>query len=743
MIKSSRRKAFLQVFKETYPTLSTYYDERLLNLKDEVQIDVGILTAEERQELLTKVREADTTQTLLFMVDGKYLYSTKLFLTDTNEVLTMMSDEKMKIFKEPPEDIRERNIENRQLFNSVMVRFGDHSDPIHAANNVGRLLNKEYHSHPMIHRGYFDSMEDNILYVKCGITGKKLRKDRSVLTNEGYFISSSPVEEYSLTSDWQLKAYKRHVLTQTKLAKPTFIYVEEYKTWLNFDITEFQLAISANHFAHILRAYYGNFAQTINLPYVPENGDEFNVERFTTYFNQTFRIENNLDYTRIVKRTVDDNENGENIDNTFFKTGFPASLNKVGFIKTSQKGFVFLNSENNYVNEINHRHIQNTEVIPNDENPYFSLCLMVQTPQILKVSHKTSNNKGSLLSYNTKVDTTKVPFKMLPSEETYFGREDELQKKRMEEWRQKGGLRPKRHPHTQPIFMGIEIEAVMTKPFESTPDFSKFVADVSNSGFGDHMIMKSDSSLGSNYGLEIVTIPATLGYHKKMFDEHFYKIENNFENRIMGTDKCGIHIHIAKNCFTTMDLGKFMAFINSRDNATFIDNIAGRSNNAYALKVPLAGKNTKGVDRSVRVVKSACIDGHLKNGLSTHGLPPTTETRRVAVNITNKHTIEVRIFKSSQRQNNLFMKMEFCEALVKFVRCHSMQQMTTYDFVQFILDSANKKEYPYLVRWLASKNYVGHTKKKVKGKTKLFHVYSENKIPVPETPFHKIKKETN
>jgi hypothetical protein len=71
--------------------------------------------------------------------------------------------------------------------------------------------------------------------------------------------------------------------------------------------------------------------------------------------------------------------------------------------------------------------------------------------------------------------------------------------------------------------------------------------------------------------------------------------------------------------------------------------------------------------------------------------------------------------------------------------------MTVYDYVEFILDKATKKDYPNVVRWLASKNYIGHLRKKGKDpKTglvvnKLLHVYSENKVPFPDSIFHKTK----
>ncbi len=81
----------------------------------------------------------------------------------------------------------------------------------------------------------------------------------------------------------------------------------------------------------------------------------------------------------------------------------------------------------------------------------------------------------------------------------------------------------------EPIYLGLEIEAVMKAPHQHKPGLAKFVSDLAASPVGDHMIAKSDGSIGAN-GLELVTIPATLAYHKKFLDEHFFGALKNYEN---------------------------------------------------------------------------------------------------------------------------------------------------------------------------------------------------------------------
>ncbi len=195
-----------------------------------------------------------------------------------------------------------------------------------------------------------------------------------------------------------------------------------------------------------------------------------------------------------------------------------------------------------------------------------------------------------------------------------------------------------------------------------------------------------------------------------------------------------------------------MSFINSAKNASFINAFAGRSENRYCTRSKTPGLNAKGVDISARAAVNACKlvpigAGKMKNtGLSFSRLESASHYD--AVNIQNAHTIELRIFKSSSDRNRILRILEFCESLVKFVRGHSTQQMTVYDYVEFILknERTKAKDYHNVVRWLASKNYIGHTTKHGKDpktgqdRARLIHIYSENKVPFPDTLFHNNKE---
>ena len=78
-------------------------------------------------------------------------------------------------------------------------------------------------------------------------------------------------------------------------------------------------------------------------------------------------------------------------------------------------------------------------------------------------------------------------------------------------------------------------------------------------------LLKSDSSLGSA-GFEIVTVPATLEFHRKVLWNDFFKTP--FSDGLTAaksvqswdTGVCGIHVHLTRAALTEMQLSKLLVF---------------------------------------------------------------------------------------------------------------------------------------------------------------------------------------
>ena len=252
-------------------------------------------------------------------------------------------------------------------------------------------------------------------------------------------------------------------------------------------------------------------------------------------------------------------------------------------------------------------------------------------------------------------------------------------------------------PHENTLFMGMELEVERSR--KSSNSVSVIAHDALR-GLDGNAIVVSDGSLTD--GFEMVSIPATLGYHETIWKPF---LRSDIRKHIVSymRESCGIHIHMSKECFSATALGKFVNFINSPHNTKFIDTIAQRRSGHYCSRadVPV----TSGLNRDVLIDKEKVRHG-----------------KYTSVNLTKPHTIEVRIFKGTLAFPQVMKNFEFCHALHKYVTFHAsinpVKSLFFEHFCSWIKDpsSGNRKMYPYLFDFLCHIGYitsdrgvVGHT----------------------------------
>lgn len=644
------------------------------------------------------------------------------------------------LFTEPPKEVLERHHNHLSDFIKVLKDMSDEDSLIREQNDVEYLFHNMFNSHPKVHRGYYDKIENGVLYVK-DILGNFIRKDESLPLVSGEFCSEN--YEHFISSLVNVDSRIKHMLhtamspTATKEEKEIcnkyitpISHVNGTRVYSRVNIDNIVRFTDPLSVSRVLTSIFVRFCDTNGTPSTPLTVQDFNLAGYLRYLDRDFKAELKSITQFTTKYAFDRSKDlfKEFFDGVYLKFDGGSSLRPIISINSGDAAF-YTNSS---------RCSGRTHHIELNPDVYtFDLMVTTRLASPLTKSKKTLNNEGVMLYYSQKVDAYKVPFKMLEDEKRLFDfYEEEFLKSR------KTNPKAIKHPEQNPIFLGLELEVIAKPDLQDESWFPKLIKNIADSKFGDHAIIKSDSSLHSRFGMEIVTIPATLAYHKKMFEDNFFSKPNAFHTKIMSNANCGIHVHISKNVLTPLKWGQFIDFINSSENKTFIDAMANRPPNIYCVRQKLTGKNKFGVNVSAKIVARACKGGVVKNGMETSTRSHDNFSRRIAVNSDNGQTMEVRMFKSSTDKNNILRKMEFCESLVRFVRNHSTQQMTVYDYVNFIIDSANKKEYPYLVKWLASKNYIGHTRKRIQGKNKLVHVYGTNNVPKPKTIYHQ-QKETN
>jgi hypothetical protein len=689
------------------------------------------------------------------------------------EVMVAIPQHIASLIKAPSDAMKERIQDSLHLFQDVVKEIADEASEVRLSNNSSALLGANFMSHPSIPRGYYDKRLDGVLHVIDGISGERIRKDKAILTTSGIFT----LKERGLADirddykDVMIKWLRGDEFAGLTF-KNMFILDPDTKSYLPIEKSLFKMKISTRRAAQALYEMYYAYTGEALLPAIPDSLEEAVVAypNFQTFVNNLYKKHACVSAYQYVSLYFVGTQNSKDSsllvpDTSPFFPGWVIEdtdyigLNTKEAAKRGQKPLICLNTNSGVIYD--QAHIPNNkQQLPADTGSFpFNFYLQINQTTVVTANRQTKNNHGELLSHEARVNEYKVSFLMTPSEKRVFDTWDAEFKEELKGYKQRlmvataAGTKfletkPVKPSSKEPIYLGMELEVVM----KGRNSLEEFVKNMSDTSMGNYTISKHDGSIGTG-GLEIVTIPATLAYHKEFLDTHFFGMPNAFNKRLMVTNACGIHVHISKNALTALDLGKFMAFINSSKNAAFINDYAGRGENRFCARTKTSGVNSKGIDISAKIVTKACsmyIDalGQKKiSGLSTKRIEGR-ELHYDAVNIQNAHTIELRIFKSSSDRNRILRILEFCESLVKFVRCHSTQQMTVYDYVEFILanERSKFKDYHNVVRWLASKNYIGHTTKHSKDpktglmRNRLIHIYSENKVPFPDTLFHKNKE---
>lgn len=174
-------------------------------------------------------------------------------------------------------------------------------------------------------------------------------------------------------------------------------------------------------------------------------------------------------------------------------------------------------------------------------------------------------------------------------------------------------------------------------------------------------------------GFEIVSHPRTLASHVAV---NWSKL---FTKQAKVDPTCGMHVHLSRSCFTTFHLYKFMKFVYS--NIKFMEAIAERKPNQYTLSIT--------PNSVVRNAKA----GYKKK---------SHEERRVKVNLTNRFTVELRIFANAATQETLLKNLEFAHALFYFTQINTKRDsQSPAKFKQHVV--RNTDLYPNLVNFIIDK----------------------------------------
>ena len=179
---------------------------------------------------------------------------------------------------------------------------------------------------------------------------------------------------------------------------------------------------------------------------------------------------------------------------------------------------------------------------------------------------------------------------------------------------------------------------------------------------------KSDGSLSN--GVEIVTSPCDYKSIMWLLD----KMKSPIKNITSGskyTQNAGIHIHVSKKSIPSYNIYKLSYLLNNM-----------QAKELSSIMFYLSGRNVKISDNySGRYAKIGDFSG-FKN-----------ETDRyLALNLTNKNTIEFRIFKTTNDMDKVKSYINFVESMIKFVDITPFKDINLNNYLLYLVNNPFDKK---------------------------------------------------
>lgn len=223
-------------------------------------------------------------------------------------------------------------------------------------------------------------------------------------------------------------------------------------------------------------------------------------------------------------------------------------------------------------------------------------------------------------------------------------------------------------PNDDNLFLGVELEVDMGGQSDSE---AGVIMDIMNKNEDGFMVYCSrDGSL--NRGIEIITAPATLNYHKKLKTKYktLFKRLIHDGYRSHNTSTCGIHVHFSRAFFEDNEdecVTKLLYLVER-----FWDEIVVFSRRDYTALEHYAKKPESDSKRFLR-------DWNKSNN---------HDGRYYAVNITNNNTIELRMFRGTLNYESFMAILDFADSLARTCKEKSNEELQSMSFMDLLTPDA-------------------------------------------------------
>lgn len=234
------------------------------------------------------------------------------------------------------------------------------------------------------------------------------------------------------------------------------------------------------------------------------------------------------------------------------------------------------------------------------------------------------------------------------------------------------------------LFLGVELEVEAKR---SEPLAAERTIEL----LGGNAILKPEHM---SHGFEIVTLPATLNYHRaKLWGEFFEQGKDFLEGTAGYPSTCGLHVHFSRAGCGDATLAKVLAFYHEEHNWPFLTTIAGRH-----VGVGGAYNNWNS--------KKALVEGN-----PDLTIQQSNKEKFAAIWISNRNngkTAEVRIFQSKVDRNHVMSCLEFVVAVIEWCKTEEAKHecLKFERLIQWFSQSKNRIRFPYLAGTLVKNSFI-------------------------------------
>ncbi len=225
-------------------------------------------------------------------------------------------------------------------------------------------------------------------------------------------------------------------------------------------------------------------------------------------------------------------------------------------------------------------------------------------------------------------------------------------------------------------YFGIELEVDDGGKDDDNANTLKSIANYK----GEHIYIKSDGSIDD--GFEIVSHPMSLDYHENEMDwESVFHEAINMGYLSHKTETCGLHIHVNRNSFGDNQsaqeevISRILFFVEKHWSEIFqFSRRSSYNMNRWSARL--------GFEKTGKAILEKAKSGD--NG------------RYVAVNLTNYHTIEFRLFRGTLKYNTFIATLQFVNRICEVAVSMSEEEIDSMSWCSFV----SSIDEPELVKYL-------------------------------------------